>query len=467
MPYCRCYQLGVSLLLTTAIVHPAFGQETQRLPLAADQEIPAEADEKTVEAAESKPKVDPRILRREEAERREQISRLSSLQPQLPKESDSLTSAGIPKSLVPKRGIRSGRMVYLPSLTVGAAFTDNALNDNDNDNREKDVIVGADAKIRAQTLLRRHQFGVEGGATAGHSVTDTEDDILDWFLGTDGRFDLSRQHAIKGGLRGSSTREADSSAEIDDDDETDLLIYAGDLGYLLNGRRFDFSLDGFVEREDFSGDDTDDRDNNTYGGTVNLSQEWGNGFTTFLSPTYAITNFDDAVGNDGNDRDSYEITGLVGADYRPRPRLKLGGSLGYSQVFFNDPDVDDNGSVVGSLEARFAYSSQTDFKLTASREIDVTTVDASASETATSVSGTMTHLLTPKHAIETELSYLNTDFDDIGRVDNDLSGSIDYFHRFSDNVIFNIGYTHLRRLSNDDDEEFDENQARIGITLIY
>ena len=459
------YKLGILLALWLPSFSPAFGQNSatpsSTAPSLEEERVPKDAPEATTK----KKKVDPRVLRREESERRERIEQLSFSQPELPRESDSLASTGIPKGLLPKRGIRSGRVIYLPSVTVGAVFSDNPLNVRDN--REDDVIARTDTSIRAQSLLRRHEFGLEANAKTGHSIKGVEEDFLDWNVKADGRFDLDRQNAIRGGLKAILAEEADSSAEVDDGEEAELNSLTGNLGYLFNGRNLDVSIDGIVDREEFSGDNTGDRDNTTYSGKLRLSKNWNKSLTTFVSPIYAITEFDEEVADDGNDRDSYEITGLIGAEYRPRPRLRIGSSIGYSHAVFEDPNIGDQGTIVGSLSSRFAYSSATDFQIAADRGIDVTTVDGSANKITTSVSVGATHLLNSKHALGTEVAYFNTDFDESGRNDDDLSAGVTYFFRFSDHLILNLGYSYLERLSNDADEEFYENQASIGITLVY
>lgn len=444
---------------------PAFGQDSTKKQQPSSEEASPKTVETTPEAKKQQEPVDPRILRREEEERRKRIEQLSRTQPQIPKEGELLASPNIPKGLLPKRGVRSGRIVYLPSVTAGAIFTDNA--NNNRDVRENDVLLGAGATLRAQSLLRRHQFGVQANATAGYSVEGIEDEFFDWEAGADGRFDIDRQNALNARVNASLAQEADSSVEADDNDDATLNAIEGNLGYLFRGRTLDFSLDGLVVREEFSGDNTNDRDNTTYTASTRITKEFGNRLSLFVAPAYAITEFDEEVSNDGEDRDSYEITGLVGAEYRPRPRLRVGGSIGYSQVYFDDPDVDENGNVVGSLDANLAYDSRTDLGLTARRELDVTTVDGSTSETATAVSASITRLLTSKHALKTELTYLHTDFDGLNRADQDITAGVGYFYRFSDHLIFNLGYQYLERFSDDANEEFYENQAQLSVTLVY
>lgn len=459
------YQFSVSIVLSAPVFSLAYGQEPAEAPeISTEKKSPREV-EAAPRTTEQQAPVDPRILRREEEERRERIEQLSRSQPQIPKEGDLLASPDIPRGLLPKRGIRTGRIIYLPSVNVGAIITDNA--NNDDEVREDDVLLGASAAIRAQTLLRRHQLGAEASATAGYSVEGIEEDFLDWEVNADGRYDLDRQNSLNASAATSLAREADSSAEADGNGDADLNVFSGNAGYAFNGRLLDFSLNGIVDREDFSGDNTADRDNTVYTATTRVTRKFGNRLSLFVAPAYAVTEFDEDVSNDGEDRDSYEITGLVGAEYRPRPRLRVGGSIGYSQAYFDDPDVDENGSVVGSLETSLAYDSRTDLALNARREVEVTTVDGSASETETTVSATATRLLAPKHAISTELTYLHTDFDGLSRTDQDITAGVDYFFRFSDHLIFNLGYQYLERFSDDADEDFYENQMRISVTLVY
>ncbi len=459
-------QAGISIAIFVSVSMSALAQEPVKAPEPSPEKIAPEVPEKAVETKKKQEPIDPRILRREEEQRRQRIETLSRTQPQIPKESELLASPDIPKGLLPKRGVKSGRIIYLPSVTAGAIFTDNA--NDDDDVREKDVLLGVGAAIRAQTVLRRHQLGAEANATAGYSVEGIEDDFLDWEVGADGRLDINRQNSLRAGVIASLAQEADSSAEADDnEDDATLNAFDGTVGYFFGGRTLDFSLDGLVEREEFSGDNTDDRDNTTYTASTRLAQKYGKRLSIFVAPAYAVTAFDKEVGDDGQDRDSYEITGLVGAEYRPRPRLLVGGAIGYSQAYFDDPDVDGNGSVVGSLDASLAYNPRTELGLTAVREVDVTTVDGSASEVATEVAATVTRLLTTKQALSTKLTYQNTDFDGLDRIDQDLIAGIEYFYRFSDHLVFNAGYQYLERFSDDANEEFYENQARLGVTLVY
>ena len=463
---------AVFILPAILIIWPALsapGQDKTSPSDAIEGEAPfgaatPERDEETPPDEEAE-EVDPRVILREERARRERIESLSRAQPRIEQEGAALAGPNVPPGLLAGTGVRFGNVVVSPRATVGAVFTDNA--DSDDDDRESDVILGANADLRADALLRRHALGVQATATTGASVNGSEDEFLDWEVGGDGRYDLTRRNSLNAAVTASLFREADSSAaaEADDDDAT-VNTVSGGLGYAFDGRLWDFSLNGLVDREAYAGDDTAERDNTTYTASTRLVHRLSNRLSIFVAPQYSLNEFDD-IGNEGQDRDSSQVTGLVGVDTQLRPRLSLGASIGYSQTFFDDPDVEENGSVVGALDAAYIYDGRTNYRLSVNRQIDVTTVDDAVTETSTVVAAEVTKLLAPKHALTTQATYAYNEFDDGDRRDHDVTGAVGYFFQFTENFVFNLGYQYFTRFSDEDAEEFDENRAFIGVTVAY
>ena len=408
--------------------------------------------------------VDPRTILRQERERRERIENLSRAQPDIPQEGALLAGPNVPTGLLPGRGgFRYGKIAFSPRATIGALLTDNA--NNDDEDRDNDVTLGANASVRADALLRRHALGAEVGITGGSSLDGTDDDFLDWAAGADGRYDLTRQSSLNAAASGTVFQEDDSSVEADGDEATVGNLAVG-AGYVFDGRFWDFSLGGVTDFERFSDEGTDERDNTSYTLTARVAHRLSERLSVFASPQYSFNEFD-GVGDDGQDRDSTELTGVIGVDTELRPRLTLGAAVGYTQAFFEDSELEENGSVVGSLDARYAYDARTDYRLSVSRSVDVTTVDDAATEISTVVTGEATKLLTSKHAVTAQAIYANNSFDDDDRTDHDITGGLSYFYRFHPNFVFNLGYQYFTRISDEDDEEFYENQIFIGLTVAY
>ena len=425
-----------------------------------EEDLVDEGDEDDLE------EVDPRTILREERERRERIESLIRAQPNIPQEGAVLAGPNVPKSLLPgSGGFTYGKVAFSPRATVGALLTDNAENSNEDEDRENDVILGASASVRADALMRRHALGAEASITGGSSLEGAEDDFLDWLVGVDGRYDLTRRSSLNAAVSGTVFQEDDSSIAAEGDEATVTNLSAGGA-YAFNGRNWDFGLGAFTDIERFSDESSDDRDNDAYTLTAQVAHQLNQGLSIFVSPQYTLNEFD-GVGDDGEDRDSSEVTGLVGVDATVSPRLKLGAAVGYSQAFFEDDGLEENGSVVGALNASYAYDARTNYRLSASRSVDVTTVDDASTEISTVVTGEATKLLAPKHAVTLQAIYTNSDFDDGDRTDHDITGALGYFFRFNPNFVFNLGYQYFTRFSDEDDEEFYENQVFIGVTVAY
>ncbi|MEM8948810.1 MAG: outer membrane beta-barrel protein [Pseudomonadota bacterium] len=455
----------LSALVASSLNAPAIAQEAlpegEEPPVVDELEKEDPIDEGGEDALEE---TDPRTILRQERERRERIESLIRAQPNIPQEGAVLAGPNVPPSLLPGRGgLTYGKVAFSPRATVGALLTDNV--NSDDDDREDDVIFGANASVRADALMRRHALGAEASITGGSSLEGAEDDFLDWLAGVDGRYDLTRRSSLNAAVSGTVFQEDDSSIAAEGDEAT-VTNLSANSGYVFNGRRWDFGLGVNADIERFSDESSDDRDNDAYTLSAQVSHQLSRRFSIFASPQYTLNEFD-GVGGDGEDRDSTELTGLVGVDAEISPRLRFGASAGYSQAFFDDPDLEENGSFVGSLNARYAYDARTNYRLSASRSFDVTTVDDASTEISTVVTGEVTKLLAPKHAVTLQAIYTNSDFDDGDRTDHDITGALGYFFRFNPNFVFNLGYQYLTRISDEDDEEFYENQIVIGVTVAY
>ncbi len=424
-----------------------------------------EAETEEEEEAEADPKsTDPRILAREEQERRARINQLSRRPSTLPTEGRALTSANVPLGLQSRQGIQYGKTIISPSAFVGAVYSDNA--NSEEDDRRDEVTLGGSASLRADALLRRHALGAEVNVTAGTALKGEDDDVFGWQIGADGRYDLTRQSSINGAVSGRLAQEAESSNEADDND-AEVNDYSVGIGYQQIGRRLGYSLNTSLDRSDFSGDNTADRDRSTYNFSGQVIRTVSDRLAVFVAPQYSINAFDEASDEDGINRDSSELSAVVGADYQPRPRLTLGASLGYSRTFFNASDVDDEDAIIGTLSAGYAYDARTDANLTLSRQADVTTTDNAASETTTTATAGVTRLLSSTQAVTTNASYVYSDFDGTDRVDHDLSAGISYFHQLNTNMALSVGYQFSTRFSDIDNNDFYENQISVGLSMAY
>lgn len=465
----RSLKAALTAALLAGAGMPALGQEDTPGADPLEDEILDEGNSEGDDAEEAgapAETVDPRILLREEEARRERIDRLSRSQPSIVPEGSSLTHSNLPRYLQPPSGLRLGRFIYSPRLTVSALYTDNA-NSDDND-PESDTVLGANASLRADALLRRHAFGAEASVGSGYALDGSEDDSLDWQVLADGRYDLTRQSSLNAEVSGGLSQESDRSADAEDEDDITVGMLAVGAGYTFVGRRWDFSLNAVADREDFSGEGTADRDVTVYSLSGQVVRRLSDAVSVFASPQASVNEFDD-VEPGGQDRDSIEASGAVGVDFQASPRLSLAGSVGYSRTFFEDSsENDDDSGVIGTLAADYIYDARTDLQLSASRGFDISTVDGATTQTTTQATAQATRLLSPGHTASVEASYVNNDFENgADRVDHDVTAALSYYYQYSPNLIFNVGYQYFTRFSDESDNEFDENQVFFAVSVAY
>jgi hypothetical protein len=446
---------------------PAAGFAQEAAPGAAGAAEPA-ADDGEAEgegaAGPAAEEEDPRVKAQAEEARRLRIERQTEITSSLPTEGALISAFGVPASLVGERGLRVGQFLVTPAVGVGAAYTDNA--GGDDVDRDEEVSLNAAGAVRAQALLARHSFGVDAIGTTSHSFQQENDDYFDWELGGDTRLDLTRRSALSGRVSYSQDTEADSSAEAEGE-PNDVQTINSNAGYQFSGNRFGYLAEFGLNRSNFSGDGSADRDQTDYRVGQRLSHSTTNKLTLFVSPQYAYSTFDEDVAADGEGRDTQTVTGLVGADWAHSSALALSAAAGYTRLFIEDSGRDDTDSLTGSAALDWRFDPRTNVTLSASHALSLTTVDDAAARTDTAVELAVGRTLGPETAGQLKLSTVYTDFKDLARDDLQMSAGLGLAHRLREHFFLTLAYQYQQRLSDDAGAEFYENQALVGLTVVY
>ncbi len=448
------------MLLGLIAALPAIGLAQNSPPTA-----PAEgAEGEDAENAEAEPEIDPRSGVASERARQLRIDRQTEVTSGLPTESDFISSLSVPDELIGNRGIRSGRVVVLPLFSIGAFYTDNS--EAAREDEQDELSLTAIGEVRVQSALARHQFGVDARATSSYSFQDDDEDIFDWVVGADSRIDLTRRSSVFGRLEYSFDTEDDSSADAGGI-TNDIEVIDADIGYQLRRDKIRYIADGGVRREDFSGEGSGDRDNNTIELNQTLQHQTTRQLTLFASPQYAYTVFDQKVADDGEERNAHNATLLVGADLALGATLTLSGAVGYSQLIFESSDQSDAGTGVASASLEYRPDALTAIELSGSRLLEISTLDGADARIDTAIGLDLTRQVGLDTSLSANVGATFADFDGIDRNDVDLAGGAGITYRLTDNLFFTLAYQYERRLSNDDGVEFDENRGIAGFSVIY
>ncbi len=465
MPSTAC--LAMLAMVTSLPFTAAFAQDAAAPDPATGNAAPGAVDEAgdaEGEAGDGEDRIDPRTEAAQDEARQIRIRRLTDVTSTLPTEGDLLTSFGIPAGLVGDRGLGYGRFILLPSLTLGAIYTDNA--DASEDDPVEELSANAVGSVRAQSLLARHEFGLNANVTSGYSFQNENDDYLDWVIGADGRLDLTRKSSVFGDVSYSRETEDDSSAEAEGE-ANDIHSINGGTGYRLTGNKFTYQLGLSAQREEFSGEESADRDNTTYGINQILQHQTTERLTLFVTPQYSYTAFDEDTDDDGEGRDTQSITGLVGADFAFRSPVNVSAAVGYTRLI-EDSNQDDTDSVVANGGLSWQATPLTSLNLSASHTLELTTVDGADATRQSELAIGSSHQIGSSMALSGEVTGTFTDFEGLSRNDYDLAATLGLARRLADNVFLSLIYQFDQRLSTDDDvDQFNTNSVALGLSLIY
>lgn len=451
---------SILVLQTTGFAQDAAPLPNPTTPIESEDE---QADE-NVGTDEEAERGDPRAKAAAEEARQLRIKRQTEITSSLPTEGGLLSSLAIPEGLVGDRGVRYGNFIVSSSLILATAYTDNA--EAADDERDDDLSVSATGTARAQSLLARHQLGLDASATSSHSFQEDNDDYFDWVVGADGRLDLTRKSSILGTVDYSLDTEDDSSSDAGGS-ANDIEAINGNVGYEFSGNKFGYLLNVGARRQDFSGDGSADRDNTTYEINQRLGHRTTPRLSLFVSPQYSYTKFDRESADDGEGRNAHLATGLIGGDLTFRSPVTLSAAVGYARLFFEDPDREDTDSIIASSTLNWQASPLTSLELSASHALELTTLDDADARTDTAIALGVSRQVGLNTSLLGELGATYTDFRDIDRNDIDLRAGIGLARRLTDHLFFSLAYQYEQRLSEEDGSDFYENQALMGLSIIY
>lgn len=381
--------------------------------------------------------------------------------------STGLLPAALAPAIFPPRYHRVGDFALSGITTVGATYDDNI--EADDADREDSTILGASVSGRAQSLFTRHSLGFSATASGSYYVDENENSDLAWVVGTDGRIDLSRRSNITAAAQYTQGSEDPESLDRDDDaDETaEFWSSSAEAAFNRQHERFSWSAGGGVSHSDFDGVESNERDLTSYAAFTQLRYERFDRLGLRTSLRYRLNRFPNESA-DRPSRDSDRVTVLVGADYEVGPRTSVGGSIGYTQILFDDPGRDDDGSVVGDVSLSYTPPSRdTRVSFGFNHSASTTTAGDASTRQTTRARVTVTRLLGRSTALSGRIGYTHAGFDQEEPSSDTISFQVGLGHAFNSTFGAGVGYRFSQRFSGDDDDEFYRNLFTVGVTANF
>jgi len=352
-------------------------------------------------------------------------------------------------------GYQIGSFTLRPEVGVSGVYDSNIFA-TPTDEVEDSIMLFAPA-LAADSSWARHKLDFDlGGAFARYSSNDDED-YDDYWASTDGRYDLSDNSNVFGGL-GYSHEHEDRGSPEDEQAGDEPTVYDssrahagishawGKLSLRLGGTYEDLKFDD-------AGTLTNaDRDRVVTGAGGRLSWQLHPQYTVYGQGILDQRDYDNSLDDNGYQRDSDGYRAAAGLLATFTNRFKGEAYLGYLSQAYDDPRFDDVGKpdYGGSLSWR--PTPRTIVAAELERSLEETTLAGSSGYLYTALTGSVRHKLTPRMNVNAGVSAAEANYNDISREDRYYSARLGMVYYLTTRWYMGAEYRVLVRDSSSDAE---------------
>jgi hypothetical protein len=379
-------------------------------------------------------------------------------------------------------GYRMGSFLVRPEAAVSGGYDSNIFA-TPTDEVEDSIMVFAPA-LAVDSTWARHKldFGM-GGAFARYSSNDDED-YDDYWASTDGRYDLTDNTNVFGGLGYSHEHEERGSPEDEQagDKPTVYDSSRAHAGISHGWGKMSLRLGGTYEDLQFDNAgslNNKDRDRALTGAGGRLAWQLHPQYAVYGQGVWDKRAYDESPDDNGYQRDSDGYRAVAGVLATFTNRLKGEVYLGYLSQQYDDPRFDNVGvpDYGGSLSWR--PTPRTIVAAEVERSLEETTLAGSSGYLYTSLSGSVRHKLTPRMNVNAGVSVAEANYNDIDREDRYYSARFGMRYYVTTRWYLGAEYRVLVRDSSSDDvvnnpasqqelEDYGRNQFFLNLgTLLY
>jgi hypothetical protein len=361
-------------------------------------------------------------------------------------------------------GIRAGAFLIYPSLSVAEVYNDNVYAvDN---NKDDDLITVIEPQVRAESTFSRHRLGLTAGSEVTFHVNEEDEDYQDFFVSGDGQLDITRQNFITGEvLFARDHRDRDDPEDEGDREElTEVYRYGGELAFTQLFNRINFTLAAAALRSAYTEPEEADEDEVNYNARLRTGYFVSPRINTFIEGRYNVEKRDREEDFAGIERDSQGWGVSVGAEVDLTNLLVGEFSVGYRRQYFDEGDFDEEDGIGYNIDLTWTPTLLTTVTASGGADFRPTTEEEAEANFRSTVGLGIEHELLRNVILAADVGYNRDDFSGIDRVDNTISAGGGVSYLINRNLSIDAGYNYTTRWSDDEDEEFDRNLVRIGVT---
>jgi len=201
-------------------------------------------------------------------------------------------------------GIPVGGFMLFPQLTLDGIYDSNVFRTTDNLLDDYYFTFSPSLRLRSNWGLNSLEF--YGGTNAYQYLRYSHENLADWNVGTDGRYDIAHGIAVYANGAVSEVHESLASPNVIGNQQSPTRYYDkhADVSATVQPNRLGFNLGGTFDRYDYVDtlliggglEDNNDRNFDDYQAYARAFYEFSPGYTFFLRTSYESRQFDQRAG---------------------------------------------------------------------------------------------------------------------------------------------------------------------------
>ncbi len=370
-------------------------------------------------------------------------------------------------------GFAVGDFFLYPELTLKQTYDSNIFAANRD--AVSDAITTPSATLTGRSNWTRHKLTFEAGIDSDNYWTNTSQDVYNYWLGVEGRYDFSPDTNVFGGLRHSRNNEERGSVNpLFSIDPTTYFSTQAHVGTAFRNGPVVVRAGATVERLDYlatSGapvpatSSNDDRDQLQYAVGARVGYELSPTLTPFIQVMTDTRDYDRSLDGYGFQRSSNGYRASIGAAWKPSTTLDTEAFLGKLYQRYDDARFGSVSRPYFGASLTWKPQSTTRFQALIDRSLDETTIPGASGFVDTTV------LVEGEHAVSRDLvanarfAHSWSEYQGINRDDKVAFASTGFRYYLDPAVFLGVDLQVTNRNSSDPGSDYFRNQ--LMFTLGY
>ncbi|SIS67449.1 outer membrane beta-barrel protein [Neptunomonas antarctica] len=339
---------------------------------------------------------------------------------------------------------RIGSFVAQPQLTLFLGHEDNIFAEHNDE--KSDQIHGLAGSFSLDSDWQQHKLNASAGFESGrYNKYDTEN-YDDYWITTEGRYDINPQTNIFAGL--GLSEEHEERGSLDDlfgDAPTTYTSLQAHAGVSHQWDNYSFRLGSTFEKLDFdnvggSALSNDDRDRDLVGLGGRLSYKVSPRFQPFLQVVIDKRDYDSELDDNGYSRDSDGYRFSLGAEGRLSNTVSGEAHIGYIRQDYDDSRFSNVDELDLGGNLKWQLSPYTQFNAYVKRTLEETTLAGASGNLLTTAGANIKHHISRNGVVTADVTVGSEEYQGTSRDSSIFDAGLSYRHYITNSIYLDTRY---------------------------